>query len=388
MLQAFTAVTSVSALMLTAVVSERGEKSLGVLESTPESIVIADPGGAIVLINARTERLFGYSRNELLGQPLEVLLPERFREDHAEHRATCLANTHTTPMGTTAELCARRKDGTEFPVEITLSPLEAEEDMLISGTFRDITIRKETEKRLWHSERLAAIGDMITGLAHESRNALQRGQACLEMLRLEVKDRPKAQDLIARLQAAQDDLHQLYERVRVYSSPITLNCRHCDLQVILQATWNKLAQSHGQATFQSVPAAVDLQCWVDPILVETALRSILENALQACGESAKITAHWTSSKIGDHPALRLTLSDNGPGLTAEQRSRIFQPFFTTKTKGAGLGMPIAKRYVEAQAGQISVGDCTQGTEIHVTLPRGRMSVDLLPPGVTMSGVTM
>jgi signal transduction histidine kinase len=115
-----------------------------------------------------------------------------------------------------------------------------------------------------------------------------------------------------------------------------------------------------------------VHCWADRPAIGQVLRNILENSLQAAQKCAQIEVRWYDDILHNRPALRLVVQDNGPGLTPEQRARIFDPFYTTKTHGTGLGMAIAKRLVEAHNGQITVGEvATSGTEIHITLPRDR-----------------
>jgi signal transduction histidine kinase len=240
------------------------------------------------------------------------------------------------------------------------------------GAFLDITERKRSQERVLQTERLAAIGQMMTGLAHESGNALARSQACLEMLALEVQDRAEALDLVARIQKAQDHLRQLYEEVRGYAAPLKLERDRWDVSGIWRQAWTNLAlpRQGRAASLREDTGGLDLECEVDHFRLEQVFRNILENALAACRDPVQITIGCAETVLGGRSALRVAVRDNGPGLTPEQQQRIFEPFYTTKTKGTGLGMAIAKRIVEAHGGQIAVGPGTGlGAEILLIIPR-------------------
>jgi signal transduction histidine kinase len=236
----------------------------------------------------------------------------------------------------------------------------------------DITSLKQAQNQVVQAERLAAIGQMMTGLAHESGNALARSQACLEMLSLEVEDRPDVLDLVARIQKAQNALQQLYEEVQGYAAPLKLDLEKWDLSGTWRQAWADLAvvRQKRDAVLQEKITEVDLRCSVDQFRMAQVFRNMLENSLAACADPVIIEILCSEAKIRGKPGIRIRVQDNGPGLSPEQKARIFEPFYTTKTKGTGLGMPIAKRIVEAHGGSIEVGNGPRpGAEIIVALPR-------------------
>ncbi len=355
------------------------ERYRRLLDSAPDAMVIVNARGEIVLVNTKAEELFGYTRQELRGQLVELLIPERLRARHVEERARYFADPLARAMGAGRELYGRRKDGTEFPVEASLSPLQTDEGVLVSSAIRDITWRKETEERLRQAERLAAIGQMVTGLAHESRNALQQSQACLELLTLRVEDRPELLALVMDIQKAQDRLHYLYEEVRGYAAPIKLKRERTDLGTLLEETWTGLAARKDRvAVLTQETSGADLACDVDPLALEQVFRNVLDNAMSACPDPVEIRAVWSPAGLNGDRGLCVALRDNGPGIPAAEQARVFEPFFTTKTQGTGLGLAIAKRIVEAHGGRIVVGGppagdalgaASRGAEIVITLPR-------------------
>lgn len=267
------------------------------------------------------------------------------------------------PFGVLGAHTTRRRRFTQADVDFLQS---------IANVLAAFIGRTESEARAVQAERLAAIGQMVAGLAHESRNALQRSQACLEMLAFHVEDRPEAQELVTRIQRAQDHLHHLYEEVRGYAAPIRLSRSRCDLREIWRETWANLEVSRQGRAVRLVERATadDLTCSVDRHAIEQVFRNVLENAIAASPEPGEVTIE-TRGIEGAAPALEIAIRDRGLGMTAEQQARIFEPFFTTKTHGTGLGMPIAKRIVEAHGGGIRVGGPPgQGAEVVITLPKG------------------
>ena len=242
----------------------------------------------------------------------------------------------------------------------------------VGGVAIDVTDRKQAEEQLVQAQRLAAIGEAMAGLAHESRNALQRSQAALELLVLRIQDRPEALELVAELESAQQYLHNLYEEVQGYAAPLTLKCARAHLGEILERAWRslELVQKDRVLHLNQTGRHLDLHCEVDACAIEQVFRNLLENSLAACRGPVEITVGWSEGRLPKGPALRIAIRDSGPGFPPESHDKVFQPFYTTKTKGTGLGMPIARRIVERHSGKIFVTkDSQPGAEVVVTLPR-------------------
>ncbi len=250
------------------------------------------------------------------------------------------------------------------------APLAGADHLNVYG--RDITEQKEAQLRSLRAERLAAIGQMMTVLSHESGNALARSRSALDMLGWEVEDRPEAQELINNIRKAQDQLQQLYTQVRDYASPRKLDREIWNLAGIWRQAWQNLSlqRQDKDAALTEEIAGVDLECSVDHFRLEQVFRNLLENSLAACSSPIRIEVRATEAELAGQPGVRVTVRDNGPGLTAEQKQHIFEPFYTTKAKGTGLGMAIAKQIMEAHEGQIAVGvHSGPGAEFVLLLPR-------------------
>jgi signal transduction histidine kinase len=237
----------------------------------------------------------------------------------------------------------------------------------------------QAEERLLQAERLAAIGQMVTGLAHESGNALQRSQACLQILANRLRDRPDLLNLVDRVQAAQDHLLHLYEDVRGYAAPIRLQSEPCKLAAVWRQAWDDLgvlrqgrrAELREHACLISAQFAgdgIEATVRADAFRLKQVFRIILENALAACPEPVVIDIEQTPAELGGRPALRVAVRDSGPGVPEDVRDRLFEPFVTTKTKGTGLGLAIARRIVEAHDGWIALGNSGPGCEVVIVLP--------------------
>jgi PAS domain S-box-containing protein len=350
---------------------ERSEAAFRTLvEAAPCMIVILRPDHALAYFSPFAEEITGYRATEVLGHGFaDLFLAPEDRQSVTENLRRVFTGAPVRGVENPV-LC---KDGSQRWLlwnARLLPDYEGGAAVLLVG--QDITTLKLAQEKTLQSERLAAIGQMVAGLAHESGNALARSQACLEMIALEVQDRPEALDLLARVQTAQNHLQQLYEEVRNYAAPLKLEREPWPVDSVWRQAWENLAlrREGRDATLREETAGIDLLCAIDPFRLGQVFRNILENALAACPDPLEVTVRASETTLEGQPAVRLAVRDNGPGLNPEQRRRIFDPFFTTRTKGTGLGMAIAKRIVEAHGGQIAVGPCQgRGAEIIITLPR-------------------
>lgn len=344
----------------------------GLMETAELMVAIIRPEDhAILYFSPPAERLSGYLAQEVQG----ASFVERIvcQTDQAAFVASCQEAVDGASQRQT-EGRIRRRDGSILRTLRTIRYLpdyDGAPALLIIG--QDISELKQAQERALNSERLAAIGQMCAGLAHESRNALQRSQACLEMLDLRLRDRPDLKNLIDRIQQAQDDLHRLYEDVREYAAPIRLSIGDCDLADVWRRAWCHLERQYAgkRVVFSERQDGVDLNCQGDAFRLEQVFRNILDNSLAACAELPEtlIQVAAEPAAIEGRDAVRIAFRDNGPGLTAEQEEKLFDAFYTTKTHGTGLGMPIVRRIIEAHGGRAGVGQRNRGAEIILTLPR-------------------
>ena len=229
---------------------------------------------------------------------------------------------------------------------------------------------EEAQYKLLENERLAAIGQMVAGLAHESRNAFQRSHACLAELELDLQDNSGCLELIRKVQKALDDLHQLLEEVRNYSAPIVLERRDFNMAEMIETVWQEIQTANAEARSVHLDLNVGDEfpdhCCFDKYRLQQVFRNLLENAAFACSSPGRIEVDLDSrvkpATANGFPSreLKIAVRDNGNGVPEAEVERIFQPFFTTKTKGTGLGLAISQRIVKAHGGRIEVLDNDRG----------------------------
>lgn len=342
------------------------------MESANEGIVIADAqslGHPIVFANPAFLNLTGYQEHEVIGQGCDLLCG--YKHDSEDFRQLQDAIQREREFQTTIE-CSR-KDETIFWNEISVAPVRNEQGVVthIVAVMEDVSDRREAQQQLLQSERLAAIGQMVTGLAHESRNALQRAQACLDMLALDLQDQPEQLELTAKTHRALNDLHRYYEEVRNYAAPIKLERRQTDIADLWRITWRNLDPAHANRTIQFTESSIDNlpSCMVDEHRMEQVFRNIFENSIAAMPTEGQLHVDASVITVNSASHVRISFRDNGPGLQKETVEKATHPFFTTKQKGTGLGLAISKRIIDAHGGSLHIGNAPDGgAEMVVTFP--------------------
>lgn len=228
---------------------------------------------------------------------------------------------------------------------------------------------RECKKRFAQCERLAAIGQAVTSVAHESRNALQRIQSRAELMELDLAHAPEKMDDLRVIKSASCSLRNMFEELREFAAPIVLEKEFCQLRELIGRAWHSLAALPEARLASFVYDLPDIEVSVDPLRFEQVFRNLFENALAACPSPAKIEVSCSVANRADPNKLRIVVRDNGPGFSYEQKEKAFEPFFTTKSKGTGLGLPICNRILEQHQGWLEIVPSSEpGACMVITLP--------------------
>ena len=354
------------------------------LESASQAIVGVDQAGRIVLANARTEEMFGYPRAEMLGSPIELLLPESSRGKHADDRAAYFAHPRVRNMGIGLELAGRRKDGSEFPVEVSLSYIRTEDGVFAIAFVSDISQRKRLEEQLMHAQKMEAVGRLAGGVAHDFNNMLTVISGYNQMILDQLSALDPLRGYAEEVLKASDRAAALTNQLLAFSRRQIVQPRVFDVNTVLLHTEKMLRRLIGEDVELSLhlsPGAGNIKA--DPGHLEQAIFNLATNARDAMPKGGRITIETSSATLDDtyakthmgvHPGeyVMIAVSDTGHGMDVETRRRIFEPFFTTKEKGKGTGLGLATVYgiVKQAGGDIWVySELGKGTTFKLYFPK-------------------
>lgn len=336
-----------------------------VIDSAVDAIIVIDGRGRIEAFNPAAERLFGYAESEAVGHNVSMLMPTPYRDEHDGYLARYQREGHARIIGIGREVRGRRRDGSTFPLHLSVGEMSVAGQRKFTGILHDLSARVRIEEQLREQEALARLGEMAAVLAHEIRNPLAGIRGAMQVMASRVDSQSGEARVIKEIIARVDTLTDLMQDLLLFARPPQPKPRPVDLAPLVTTTIDLLRED---PAVRNVTVRVEGSAPVvlaDAELLKIVFQNLLINGAHAMGGRGELRVIVGAAST----ASSVTFADTGPGIPLEIRGKIFAPFFTTKARGTGLGLPTAKRLIEAQRGTISI-ECPSsgGTSVTVALP--------------------
>jgi signal transduction histidine kinase len=301
----------------------------------------------------------------VLGRNVDMLMPSPYREEHDTYLSRYLATGRAKIIGIGREVTGRRKDGTTVPIHLSVGQLTIGGKRKFTGILHDLSARVQMEARLREQMALAKLGEMAAVIAHEIKNPLAGISGAIQMLASDLGQNSETSAIVQDILERIDSLDRMTKEMLLFARPPEPRRSQVEVDQLLDATARFLREDPALRQVSVEVKGVSPPVSADPEM----LRVVFQNLFINAGHAMQGRGRLAVTVNADQTSCRVSVADSGPGIPVEMRDRVFTPFFTTKTRGSGLGLPTAKRFVEAHRGELSL-DCPPGggTTVHVRLP--------------------
>jgi PAS domain S-box-containing protein len=378
------------------------ERFRRLVEAAPSALVMINVSGRIEMVNAQTERLFGYTRSELLGAQIEMLLPVKARGRHPGLRAGFIADPIARAMGAGPARFGLKKDGSEVAVEIELSPIVTDEGMMVLSAIVDISHRVRLEAQVLQSQKMEAVGNLTGGMAHDFNNLLGVIIGNLDLLREARPDDAEVMNLSGEALDAALRGADLTRRLLAFARRQPLQPERIDVNSLIGKAFKFLTRMLGEDIEVSLALAPDICATVaDPAQLEASLTNLATNARDAMPRGGRLMIATSNTMLdlvyaaqypdvlpGDYVMIEVT--DTGAGISPQTLGHVFEPFYTTKDvdKGSGLGLSMVFGFLKQSGGHVSVySEVGSGTTFRLYLPCAA-KIDRAADKIDADAVTM
>jgi len=336
-----------------------------IIESAVDGIIVIDHSGRIEAFNPAAQRLFGYAEEDVLGSNVSILMPSPYREEHDGYLARHLDTGERRVIGIGREVSGQRRDGSTFPLHLSVGEMVLDGQKKFTGILHDLSERVRMEEQVREQAALVRLGEMAAVIAHEVRNPLAGVRGAIQVIGSRLPPESRDSAIVKEIVARIDTLAELMQDLLLFARPPQPHPAAVHVSPLVSMTAELLSADPAVSGIRVVVEGASPPVAADSDLLKIVFLNLLVNGAHAMGGRGEISVSVTSSERLCFVSFR----DRGPGIPPDIRDKVFTPFFTTKARGTGLGLPTAKRLIEAQRGTISI-DCPPdgGTTVTVQLP--------------------